>query len=282
MENNQLKERIDAVNSKLVKINKRIAKWSIDLTDEDIKMAQAQLPYTQENNKVFEDYCKSHSYEWYNTNGAKGNVRELRSAYYDLNEQQTLLNKYQNILNFQIARSQVTKIQVIVDFLNNWKVQVIDYVEKDVLRLVQAYAMDIEICDKHNNGWYKKHPEFNEKEEYRAYRELMNSIIPLTKNCYSKHSDNYLNMPLLNDWLEKEKEAKYWDLVNRITEVAGEIQDASCLRIGEKGEINGIVRGSKAKVYVETIGAGGYNVGVIVNVKHGQIFHYRTLVHEVK
>ena len=64
--------------------------------------------------------------------------------------------------------------------------------------------------------------------------------------------------------------------------MAGEIQNASELRVGEKGEINGFVQGSKAKVHVETVGAGGYNTGIIVNVKHGQIFHYRTLVHEVK
>ena len=119
-------------------------------------------------------------------------------------------------------------------------------------------------------------PEIYQPEEFTK------AVNPITKDCYSRQSINNLDMQKLDEFLEKEKEVKYWDLIDRITEVAGEIQDASCLRIGEKGEINGLIQGSKAKVYVETIGAGGYNEGIIVNVKHGQIFHYRTLVHEVK
>jgi hypothetical protein len=280
MEINQLKERIDAVDMKLVKTNKRIVKWSRGLSDKDIEMAH--LPYSQENNKLFEDYCKSRSYQYYSDNEVQGNIYELRNAYDDLHNQQVLLDKYQNALTFQIARSQVTKIQIIVDFLNNWKAQVVAYIKRDVLRLVQAYGMDTEICNKHNSGWYRQHPEADEDKDYHEYRELMNSVNPITKDCYSRQSINNLDMQKLDEFLEKEKEAKYWDLIDRITEVAGEIQDASCLRIGEKGEINGLIQGSKAKVHVETIGAGGYNEGIIVNVKHGQIFHYRTLVHEVK
>jgi len=57
----------------------------------------------------------------------------------------------------------------------------------------------------------------------------------------------------------------------------------SNLSIGnQRGELNGIVKGSKGSARVETIGAGGYNVGEIVNVRQGQVFHYRVLVHKIR
>lgn len=87
----------------------------------------------------------------------------------------------------------------------------------------------------------------------------------------------------LDKMLAKEKEAKYFDLVNRITAVVGEITDASNLSIGaQNGELNGIVVGTNGKCRVETVGAGGYNQDEIVNTRHGQIFHYRVLVHKLK
>ena len=54
--------------------------------------------------------------------------------------------------------------------------------------------------------------------------------------------------------------------------VIGKIIDASDLRVGPKGELEGIVEGEKGKVRVETVGAGGHTV---------QRFHFRTLVHKL-
>lgn len=86
----------------------------------------------------------------------------------------------------------------------------------------------------------------------------------------------------LNKILEQEKQAKYDELVARLTSVVGEITDVSNLSIGHKnGELNGTVYGTKGTAKVETVGAGGYNDDIIVNVKHGQHFHYRVLVKKV-
>jgi hypothetical protein len=52
--------------------------------------------------------------------------------------------------------------------------------------------------------------------------------------------------------------------------------------MGDKGDINGFVHGKKGTAHVQTFGAGGENVGVIVNVKCGPIYHYRTRVDAVK
>lgn len=101
-------------------------------------------------------------------------------------------------------------------------------------------------------------------------------------HCKGHYELSYFDDEKLNRIIEADKKAKYEDLCNRVTEVTGEIQDVSNLHIGAKGDLNGYVIGANGKAKVETIGAGGYNTGTIVNVKHGQIFHYRVLVHKLK
>ena len=77
----------------------------------------------------------------------------------------------------------------------------------------------------------------------------------------------------LEETMEEEKMAKLADLIGRINKVVGTITDASGLRIGAKGEINGIVIGTEGKAKIETFGVAGYNI---------VCFHYRTTVHEYK
>ena len=93
----------------------------------------------------------------------------------------------------------------------------------------------------------------------------------------------FFDIDRLNKILAKEKENKYFDLCNRISAVVGEITDARGLYIGRKnGELNGVVEGTDGAAKVETIGAGGWNTHEIVNVRHGQCFHYRVLVHKIR
>ena len=95
----------------------------------------------------------------------------------------------------------------------------------------------------------------------------------MTKNIVTSLYLGKIDEQLLDKYLDKEVESKYKALVARITEKAGEIEDASGLYIANNGEINGLVKGTKNTVRVETITAGGYNI---------QILHYRVLVHIVK
>lgn len=78
------------------------------------------------------------------------------------------------------------------------------------------------------------------------------------------------------DWLDRkldvEKKAKLLDLVYRLNNEVGKTLDATDLRIGAEGNLNGIVIGETGKVKVETVGAGGWNI---------QCFHYRTLMHKL-
>lgn len=69
--------------------------------------------------------------------------------------------------------------------------------------------------------------------------------------------------------INEEAEAKYFNLVNKIIKICGEITDAKYLHIAKNGELNGYIEGTQANAYIETITAGGYNI---------QRFHFRTLV----
>lgn len=82
-----------------------------------------------------------------------------------------------------------------------------------------------------------------------------------------------IDMDILNKFLQQEADAKYDFIIERTNKIVGQITDASNLRIGEKGELNGIICGTRGNAYVNTIGAGGYNI---------QCFHFRTLINPYK
>ena len=77
----------------------------------------------------------------------------------------------------------------------------------------------------------------------------------------------------LDKILDKEVEIRRTKLFTMVEKKAGKIVDATNIHSGVDASINGIVIGEKAKVKVETIYAGGYNI---------QCLHYRILVKEVK
>ena len=80
-------------------------------------------------------------------------------------------------------------------------------------------------------------------------------------------------MAKLKKDLDAEAIRKYDFIIERTNAIVGKITDASALEVGEKGDLNGFIKGERGTAKVETIGAGGYNI---------QCFHFRTLIHEVK
>ena len=70
--------------------------------------------------------------------------------------------------------------------------------------------------------------------------------------------------------LKDEAERKYDFIIERTNAIVGEITDASGLKVGAKGDLNGYIKGTRGMAKVQTIGAGGYNI---------QCFHFRTLIH---
>lgn len=122
-----------------------------------------------------------------------------------------------------------------------------------------GYTEDIPKDDPSYRRWRStrkvKDGEYEWMKDYFQYKTIDESLARLDKD------------------LNREVELKYDDLINRANKVVGQITDASNLSVGPKGELDGIIEGTKGKARIETIGAGGYNI---------QIFHYRVLIHPIK
>lgn len=236
---------------------------------------------------------------------------EIKGAERKLEEAKQILKNWEAKLGDYVSRDafiEANAPQVIKDFLEQWKARVIQYYTgrfeefcalKEQLR-EEEYAARLE-------AW-KTMPEYERSrrihEEYRKGEEPTRSDLlnlypsaPVEKllkergldwksvhEKLNKAGDGIIfRMEAIHDeqerqaWLEKtteeEKKAKLVDMICRITRVVGTITDAANLRIGAKGDINGIITGTEGRAKVETIGAGGYNI---------VCYHFRTLVHEYK
>ena len=233
------------------------------------------------------------------TNAAKRRTRLWRKV---------RLQSWNYFVTFTFDSAKANAPQVIKDFLEQWKARAITYYtnrfaefcdyEKDLRAKARAVRLE---------GWktlpeYERsrniHNQYHKGEEpsdgdllnlypsgpvdkllkengldYETIREKLNksgdSIIFRMKDI----RDVQERQAWLEKVIEEEKKAKLVDIVSRITRVVGTITDAADLRIGGKGDINGIISGTEGRAKVETIGAGGYNI---------VCFHFRTLVHEYK
>ena len=285
MTKEQLQERIEKTNIKIEKIEKRIKKWQNAQTREAFLKADGWLlNMGRDEEYLWNEYIKNCNWE-------------LDNAVQDLYDTKLTLEKYQNMLNLELAKEDEfnnNRIQVIWEFLLNYKEQVAEYIRDNLSVLNEYYEVNTKMCDWHNNNRYKVYNGEMTKEEYnRVYneldkraKELQANIHPYTRECatkdYSKeNSERYIDEVKLEEILLKDCKARYFQLVNEVTNITGIIMDAQDLRI-RAGELNGIIIGEKGKAKVQTFSAGGYNQGIIVNVKHGQCFHYRTRVDEVR
>lgn len=271
-------ERISKVESKIEKIKKRINKWTAGMNNEAKEIAKNcellyEDPLFKERYEAYKAYDKSHRYDdtVYNSNDwNKGpNLEEAYNAYRDLAEAKNTLYKYQVKIQEIDNFNNLEKIEVLWNFLQEWKKQANEYYHEQVKKL---YEID---------QWYdqecKAASKLTSDSDRETRRSLYREYVAQTRECgviaqsVRKYRD-VVDEEKLNKILDKEVELKYKDFVRRITEKVGEIKDVSDLKIGYDGNINGIVVGSKGKARVETIGAGGYNI---------QIFHYRVLVHTI-
>lgn len=270
----QLNARIDKKNKDIAKIQRRVDKWVKGLTAEEEQAAMSTW-------SELKDYFKSHTLGYEREN----QIEEYHRAISDMKDNVATLNKYKALLDIEVNKANATRIKPIVDFLQQWKEDVIDYIEYDVENAQEYYKYNSMYCDYHNSRysyikeigedtWKEKMKEIIKLEKH--YKEITN---PLTLEVYSpRYGINYTR---LNEILDKEVESKYWNMINKVTEITGEIDDATALRIGGDGNLNGIIIGNKGKVRLETIRTSGENAGIIVNVKRGPIAHYRLLVNKI-
>lgn len=276
MTQEQLQDRIQKTNAKIEKIEKRIKKWQNAQTREAFLKADGWLlNLGRDEEYLWQDYLK-------NCN------RELDYAVQDLHDAQLLLDKYQNMLALEEAKDNEfnnNRIKVIWDFLLNYKEQVAQFIRENLSVLDEYYEVNSQACDWYNNNRHKVYHGEMTKEEYnRVYNELLrrekelkSNIHPYTQECAKKDyiiegSKRYIDEKKLEEILLKDCKARYFQLVDEVTEITGVITDAKGLNI-HAGELNGIIIGEKGKAKVQTFSAGGWNI---------QCFHYRTRVDEVK
>lgn len=289
MTQEQLKERITKSEAKIEKIERRIKKWQDSMNEEScLKHYDYMLSWGKTIDQILSQY-----YDEY----IKNCEYELKLANNDLSDTKLLIEKYQNILNLELAKEnefENNKILVIWNFLLNYKEQVAKYIRNNMSVLNEYYETNRKLCDWHNNNRYKVYNGEMTKEEYdkvyneinKKERELKQGIHPYTQEVatkdYSKEDSTYVvNESKLEEILLKECKLRYFELVNQVTEITGTITDATNLAI-HGGELNGIIIGEKGKAKVQTFSAGGHSTHIIVNEKHGQCFHYRTRVDRVE
>ena len=289
MTEQEIKNRIEKKEKDIEKIEKRIQKWTTGMNEEAKKIvASCELVYDDpkllDARKKYTAYEKEHYKDPtvfrqdYDHN--KGpNFGEAYRAYRDLAEAKLTLNKYKTQLDKLENFNNMEKIPAIWDFLQEWRKAAYDF-------FIENIKLYHKLQSEEQSKWeeFKKTPEYSNKvtvnkfgrvDDWYIHRDFRSKyysdIHRITYDVY-KYNGKW-DDEKLNKILDKDVQNKYNDFVHRITEKAGVIQDASGLRIGSNGVINGMVIGDKNKVRVETILAGGYNI---------QILHYRVLVHIIK
>lgn len=227
-------------------------------------------------NKKMERILKAQATNW-EVNPYWYSESDIRITQRELDDAKKALEDYKAKLNTEVEKSNSRNIKVLVDFLENWKAKTIVYFKAEKERYdiskKEYYERDREYVEKYNNrsrlGLTKEEVRELEK-EHRQYRNNFKREWSHVTQFF--HGSRTWEENLERD-VEQEKNRKYDDIIERVNAIVGTITDASNLRVGAKGDINGIIIGDRGKAKVQTIGAGGYNI---------QCFHFRTLVHEVK
>ena len=224
----------------------------------------------------------------------------LRTNIYELDNCRRVCENWEIKLNERINKDNIEKIPAIWDFLCEWEKKSIEWYKgncklyfdlkkeyenklteyKDSDKFKERVEVRLNQYNKEylekNRRWLensvKNSLEYDFKDNYYNAIDSFTKVITKCKWCDNNCVGYEIDEELLVKEIAKEKENKYFDLVKRITKVTGEITDAKSLSVGPKGELEGIVVGVKARVRVETIEAGGYNI---------QRFHFRTLVHKL-
>lgn len=192
---------------------------------------------------------------------------DLKWTKKDLEAAKEALAKYQADLITETEKDNSRNVEAIINFLNNWEVRVFDWYVKEFANYQVAYADHRVNINKYLDGGCVK------RENYKEYREAVNDFNKAWNFLYPYINRQKFDSQKLRRELEQDKKVKYDDIINRANKICGTITDATGLSVGEKGELNGFVIGDRGRAYIETIGAGGYNI---------QCFHFRTLIHERK
>lgn len=258
-------------------INKRIDGKKAEIAKLEAKLARVE--------KAKESNYKENNPYMYSDYDYRSVTRELASARDALADWESKLVEENN-------KAASRNVPAITEFLDQWEQRCIQF-------YLDAYENYVVAKQEMRDEYHKMGEELEnmgyrarwDKEDpnYEAYHELDRKRDKMWKDFHKEW--NYVTQFLdrskpyeesMRYFIAEEKKRKYDFLIERVCSIVGTITDASNLRVGAKGDLNGFIDGTDGRAKVETIGAGGYNQNIIVNEKHGQIFHFRTLIKRVK
>ena len=212
----------------------------------------------------------------------------------DIESAKEALAKYEQELIDENNKAASRNVPAITEFLDRWEKRMTEYFREG---LQEAYSLHDELnklyerYDKCGYGtpewkatkeeYEQKRAEFNEamhgtyeeigRDRYGIRRQkVKDGKLEYVREYYSYGHDLESSMARVAKVLKTERDDKYDFILERTISITGKITDASMLRVGATGELNGNIIGEKGIANVKTIGAGGYNI---------QCFHFRTLIH---
>lgn len=209
--------------------------------------------------------------------------RDLTSALKDKEIAEKALANYQAQLDEANNKAASRNVPAITEFLNEWEIKTVEYflAERDKFLEAQKeyYAENSRLIDLFNTSHdpeVRRQAQLDNRKLRKEFNERWSHILQFN------HGSKPWEQTMMDD-IAKEKDRKYDDLIERVVSITGPITDASGLHVGLKGDLDGEVIGENGVAYVQTIGAGGYNQDVILDSgRHGQVYHYRTLVKKLR
>lgn len=206
--------------------------------------------------------------------------RDLASTQKEIDRAVKSLEDYKMDMQKEIEKAKSRNVPVITDFLNDWEKRSVEYFTDQKVRFDEAAKIRNTRNQEYSKWYYGDDAWKLKKEDPDAYK----AKVKEQKDYRDKFDSDWRHVTQFFDgagtWEEnmhktiaQEKIAKYDDIIARTNSLIGQITDAGALHIGKKGDLNGVIVGSKGKATVETIGAGGYNI---------QRYHFRTLINKLK
>lgn len=239
------------------------------------KRVQGKEKEVEKLTKKLERILKAKETNW-EVNPYYYNERDIKWTTKDLEQAKASLEKYRADLAEAIEKANSRNVQVILDFLEDWKVKTKKYYMDSVEGYIEAlklwYKQDSEYCEWWNNQ--RRNHTKEEIAEKREERQMHKESFARRWSWMFPYMEGYkFDEEKLDRDLKNEADRKYDFIIERTNAIVGTITDASNLYIGEDAELNGYIIGDRGTAKVQTIGAGGWNI---------QRFHFRTLVHEMR
>lgn len=248
---------------------------SIDFIQKRIIGKQAEL---EKLNRKLVRIQKAEAGGWEQNNPYYYTASDLKACLNDIESAQTMLIKYQDELKTAEAKASSRNVATIIEFLEGWKANNREFylgsferylkAKAEYRQMEKTYWLNADQGDSASRKQKVEEYETLRKQFHKSWAFLQPYIARRPnkqKCCY----DIVLDIDKLNKDLDREADSKYDFIIERTVAIVGEIVDATNLKIGFKGDLNGYIIGKAGKAKVQTFGAGGYNI---------QCFHFRTTI----